>query len=421
MANLNIKLDLSKIKDVLKGLSSLRTYSVLLVPTVIVIAGLLVLTGAILMGRSFRNTVNRESIPMGSTIKELDGKEEGLLVAKQVEAEKQYQDAYEQDANAILQADIESSQRELLSYDVLPKPEETSAMLFTSFGSNYRKGIEGLIAKINGKDSPSEEDFSLAGTSRASLRGPMATGPAGQPKEQEKIAEGICQARAKSISIYASPNDVSGYIFWERYQYKDMNSSVDDCWYWQQGYWIIEDIFNAVAAMNRESSTVYSSPVKRVGRIGFVSASRMITSGLSGTTVSQEKPKYVSKPAEQIAEPCTGRISNNDYNIIHFRFVAVIKANEIISFMKELCSAKEHRFAGYKGSEQPRVYKHNQISILETNIKTVEEGSADHKYYRYGYDSVKEVEFICEYIFNKKGYEPVNPAAVTISTAKSSN
>jgi hypothetical protein len=403
-----IDLDLSKIKNAFKGLGFLRAYSSLLLPFVIILAGVIVLTGAFLLGRSFRNTVNRQSIPMGTLIKGMEGKEDTALAAKQVEVEKTYQDQYEKDANSIEKMDIQSSMRELLAYNILPRPEDTSALLFTGFGNSFRKGIDGLLQKVNGRDCPSDEEFGIAGINKQSVRGIRSVGDLGA-SEKDKIAEGICQARAKSISVYANPNDVSGYIFWERYQYKDINSAVEDCWWWQQGHWIIRDVFDTVAEMNKGTTSVFGSPVKRIMRIGFTSSDKMLT-GTTTTTVSQEKPKLVIKPEEQLTEACTGRISNNDYNVIHFGFVAVVKANEILPFMKALCSAKEHRFTGYKGDEAARVFKHNQITILETNIRAVEPDAQEHKYYRYGYDSVEEVEFICEYIFNKKGYEPINPA-----------
>ncbi len=196
--------------------------------------------------------------------------------------------------------------------------------------------------------------------------------------------------------------------------YKDINSAVFDCWWWQLGYCIIVDVLDTAGEMNKGSTTVLGSPVKRIMRIGFTSSDKMLT-GTTSTMVSQDKPKYVIKPDDQLTEACTGRISNNDYNVIHFGFVAILKANEILPFMKALCSAKEHHFTGFKGDEPARVFKHNQITILETNIRAVEPDSQEHKYYRYGYDSVEEVEFVCEYIFNKKGYEPINPAVARSS------
>ena len=61
-----------------------------------------------------------------------------------------------------------------------------------------------------------------------------------------RIIEEICRAKAKSVSVYADPEIVSGYDFWKTYQYSNIEDSIKDCWFWQIGYWIIEDVFSTV-------------------------------------------------------------------------------------------------------------------------------------------------------------------------------
>ena len=81
--------------------------------------------------------------------------------------------------------------------------------------------------------------------------------------------------------------------------------------------------------------------------------------------------------------------------------------------MQQLCSAKEHKFSGYlEGLDQLKTYKHNQISILECKTVSANPEEPDHRYYSYGEDSVVELDLICEYIFNKKGYEEIKPESV---------
>jgi hypothetical protein len=98
--------------------------------------------------------------------------------------------------------------------------------------------------------------------------------------------------------------------------------------------------------------------------------------------------------------------------------VVVLSSKAIIPFMRELCSAKEHGFTGFTGQESAKVFKHNQITILESRVKPVDLTSFDHQYYRYGADSVVEVELVCEYIFNKKGYDAVKPESIKNPVAK---
>jgi hypothetical protein len=206
-----------------------------------------------------------------------------------------------------------------------------------------------------------------------------------------------------------NPADVRGYDFWGQYKYSDMNEGVKDCWFWQLGYWIIEDVFSTVESLNAGSSSVYGSPVKRIERIGFAASDKPL--GAGGKT-SPDRPKYVIDSKDQLTESCTGRMSNDDIDVVHFNIVTVVSTKDIMSFMKELCSVKEHRFAGYTGGDAVRIFKHNQISILESQIRPVDLNSKEHQRYRYGNDAASEVDLVCEYIFNKKGYETIKPAPV---------
>jgi hypothetical protein len=218
------------------------------------------------------------------------------------------------------------------------------------------------------------------------------------------------------VSVYADPGTVSGYEFWKAYQYSNIDDSVKDCWFWQVGYWIIEDVFSTVGTMNAGSSSVLTSPVKRVERVGFLTPDALLNA--TAGKMSQERPKYVTKPEEQLTESFTGRVSNENIDVVHFSMVVVLSSKAIIPFMRELCSAKEHGFTGFTGQEPAKVFKHNQITILESRVKPVDLTSADHQYYRYGADSVVEVELVCEYIFNKKGYDAVKPELIKNPVAK---
>jgi hypothetical protein len=406
------KIDLSKLKGSLKGLGFLRSYSVLLLPAVITLAGVLVLVAALLMGSRFREKVNKESMPMGNQVKSLAG---SAIPAGQVDVERRYHEEYQRDANLIESLSVQSAQRELLSYEVFPRPKDISAQLFTRFGNEFRQRVEGLVAKVNAKECPSEEELKEsrqkgASASRAPYGG--VSGGGASRLEQDRITEEICQARARAASVYANTDDVSGYGFWEKYKYSNMEDGVKDCWFWQLGYWIIEDVFSTVDVLNAGSSNVLNSNVKRIMRIGFVSPDKLFSSQASGKR-SQDRPKYVIKIEDQLTEACTGRISNADIDVVHFSVVAVLSTKGIMPFMKELCSAKVHRFAGYNGQEAQKLFKHNEISILESRITPINLDNKEHLRYRYGKDAVVEVELVCEYVFYKKGYEAIKPDSGT--------
>ncbi|MGA2171512.1 MAG: hypothetical protein ABSG82_00680 [Sedimentisphaerales bacterium] len=406
------KIDLSKLKGMLKVFGVLRPYVVLLWPVVIVLVSVVVLAVSLMIGSSFRQKVDKESTPMAKQVKSLLA---DSVAAGQAEVEGRYEQAHQEDANQITLLAKESTQRELLSYSIFPKPKESSGLLYTRFGDAFRQGVEKMISDVNGKECPSEEDLKVGSQTGFTASRTFSKALKSGGGDDSRIVEEICQGRAKAASVYASPTDVSGYDFWSQYKYSDVNSAVKDCWFWQLGYWIIEDVFSTVESMNAGSSSVFSSPVKRVMRVGFVSPDKLFS---SSDKASQDRPKYAIKPADQLAEACTGRISDDKIDVVHFSFSVVVGTKYVMSFMKELCSVKEHRFAGYTGQDTVRVLKHNQISILESQIKPIDLNAKEHQRYRYGQESVVEVVLVCEYIFNKEGYQEVEPDLETKDTAK---
>jgi hypothetical protein len=137
-------------------------------------------------------------------------------------------------------------------------------------------------------------------------------------------------------------------------------------------------------------------------KVGFTTPDKL---SLSEGKTAQDAPKYVIKPEDQLTESCTARLCNENTDVVHFSVVAVVRLKDVMNFMKELCSAKEHQFTGYNGKEAVSVFKHNQISILESQIRPIDSMSKEHQNYRYGPDSVVEFDLVCEYLFNKNGYE----------------
>lgn len=419
------KINLPKfnLKGIVKGLGALRPYVALLWPGVIVLAGAAVLVTALLLGNGLKAKVNKQSIPMASRVRSMLRDAPSL---KQADEEKKYEDVYESDANLISRLTIETTQRELLDYSIFPEPTGTSSQLFTRFGDKFRNQVENLIKRVNGGNCPESEliqssiEQATGSTRGAGIysRGVASPETTGQ-SEVSEVIEQLCQSRANRISVYANTQIVSGYNFWESYEYSSQEESVKDCWFWQLGYWIIEDVFSTVEKLNGDSSGVGSSVVKRIMGVGFETPDDLVR-GREETT-SQEMPKYVTRADEQLTASLTGRISNETTDVVHFSIIAVVRADSLLTFMHELCSEKEHEFAGYRGDEPKQTFKHNQISILESRVKSVSPESLEHRYYRYGQEPTVEVELICEYIFNKKGYEPIYPEALKAKEGEETN
>ncbi len=124
------------------------------------------------------------------------------------------------------------------------------------------------------------------------------------------------------------------------------------------------------------------------------------------------RPSYVLPFEGELTKPYTGRSCNDEVDVVHFNTVVVVSTKAVLPFMQQLCSAKQHKSRGFSNKEQEQISKHNQITILESNIRSIDRGDKTHSLYRYVEDSVVELDLTCEYIFNKNGYDKIKPELI---------
>lgn len=397
-----------KFKDILQKLSFIKDYSSLVVPAVIVAVAVIILMFTQLMSSRLCGRVERESVSQkGKKVKSLV---RSAVSREQWKLEQQYQDAYERDANQIALLVRQTTERELLSYKIFPEPKDPSMLIFVEFGQQFRSGIEQLLASIKAGECPTEAELSKSlpssGSGRTSQR---------LSEVDATIKEELRQVKAKSASIYCNPTALAGYEFWEEYKYYDVGKeeSVRQCWYRQLGYWIIEDVIKTIATMNSASENVLTSPVKRLLSVDFASGGRQSSMSSRGKMASDsDRPHYVLSSADALAEPCTRRYSSDDVDIVHFKLVVLVSVKAVLPFMTELCSAKEHEFRGFSGQGPKQTFRHNQITILESDIQSINLEDEEHELCRYGDDALVELSLICEYLFNKSSYEEIKPESV---------
>ncbi|MCP4453692.1 MAG: hypothetical protein GY809_19705, partial [Planctomycetes bacterium] len=256
-------------------------------------------------------------------------------------------------------------------------------------------------------------------------------------KQAREIEDAICLDKAIAGSVYITPSDIVGYEHWSTYVYNTgRDEAIKSCWYWQHGYWIVEDIFQTLAQCNQGSDSVPSSPVKRLvalryeqdmaggmgmgGRGGMMSREGygspmmgMMGGGMGG--MQKNMPQFLKTGSQALATPCSARYSNEEFNIIHFNVSVVVEASYQVAFMKALCSAKTHTFSGFKGNESEQTFKHNQITILANQVKPVVRKDMTHSYYRYGEDAVVELSLTCEYLLPINGYAELIPEVLAVS------
>jgi hypothetical protein len=448
-------MNMPSFKDILQKLSVFKNNLSLLVPVIISLVAVLLFVPTQLMSSKLKNQVEEESINKG--IKTVERLEKTAVSSEQYEKEAERQKAHEADANEIEKLAIQTTERELLSYVIFPAPDANgfSGLIFQEFGQRFRSGIDEFVTRVKGRDCPTDAEierglenspsrnlsrgmgFSSRSASR-DLAGGLYEGgglyPGGSMmfgNVNRMIIDQMCEARAKTISVYVNPLDVAGYEYWKDYKYDvKQEDALKDCWYHQLAYWIIEDIFTTIKSMNSGYNNVLQAPVKRFMGITFTMGLKRPRSGGGGvfrsvgrrrsqqSTKQEEadRPIYIRDPKDGLAESCTGRFcneENKDIDVTHFNFSVIVNTKSVLPFMKELCSAKEHVFRGYPdGNEPPQTFKHNQITILESKLGSLDLNNITHRYYRYGDETVVTLDLVCEYIFNVESYKSLIPEPV---------
>jgi len=492
------------IKDILAKLSVLKSNFALLVSIIIALVAILLFIPEKLLSSGLKKSVTTTSVSQGNKVKQ------GLRNAVPRDQWKEYsklETAYANDANEIARLSLESTQRELLSYDIFPARKDESAMIFKAFGERYQAGIEAMLARLNANDCPTDAEFSqgvtsasgnpavgggysrpsrspysspsrspysspsrspYSGLSRSPYSRPGASPYSRSPRVpypypgsgygvsgatggvESTIRDEICLDRAKSSNVYANRINLAGYEFWGEYQYDvKPEDAIQDCWYYQLGYWMIEDVFSTIESMNSGSANVLTAPVKRLLEVSFgggtttggtyssrspyggsrspYGGSRSPYGGArspygggrsfrqsGGGQAGAARPGYVTDEQPGLVQDvCTGRLSNDEIDVMHFKVSVVVAVKSVLPFMKELCSIKRHRFKGFFNElPQTEQFAHNQITILESDFVAVDRMDGFHELYRYGQDAVVELNLVCEYVFNKEAYDPIVPKEV---------
>ncbi len=389
---MKIKIDIVKI---------FKKNTAIIIPTAIAVVALLLFVPTIMM-RGKINVRLQESVKLG---REVDSALKTTVSGKQCEVAKKYQDMHQADANEIDILAQQTSQRELLSYKIFPEPNETSVQIFNEFKKTYIAAFAKLMKDMNALDAPTDNEIrKQAGAINIASGSGYEQDNSRAEKGDERIVELICQRRSDEIPVYANPKVFSGYGFWDKWEYSGTEDALRGCWYCQLAYWIHQDIVDTINSMNSGSTSVANSSVKRLLEMRFT--------GENNKDNAFELPAYVTNTGGDIIQPWTTRKCNDKIDVIHFSLTVIVKADDVLKFMAELCSEKEHYFAGYKGNQEPKKYKHNQITILRSDIEPINRNSPEQKRYYYGQKAVVLLNLICEYVFERQGYDAIKPKVV---------
>ncbi len=342
---------------------------------------------------------------------------------------KAYMDRLEGEVKQIDDLIRQSSQRELIAWNIFPEPKDTSSQVYVEYGKNFQKAIERMLEELKALDAPSENEIrQRTGTARTATEGGSIFMPGATRRATalDPMIDALCIARAESISVYANPTAFSWYDFWRQFQFAGKDAALQDCWNSQIALWIYEDVVKSIQAMNIGSSRVSTSPVKRLLGVSFsgpvqVGGGRQsemfgILTGPGRMTAGRDNPNYVTEllPSMFMQQtPLTGRVGGADYDVIHFAVSAIIDSRHVLGFMRELCSEKEHTLReDFKEDGRVIQSRHNQITILQSAAHAVDNTNSLHELYRYGNGAVMRVDLVCEYLLNREGYDSIKPEPV---------
>jgi len=376
----------------------------IIIPAAMAAVALLLLVPTVII-RGKISTKLEESVKLG---REVASSLRTAVSDKQYKVVEELENMHQADANEIENLARQTSQRELFSYKIFPEPNETSVQIFNEFRKAYMTAFAKLTADMHALDAPTDVEIrkeagSVEIPTDTYTRETMSSLPT--EDKSNKIINLLFKRRSEEVPVYANPRVFSGYAVWDNWEYSGTENAVRGCWYSQLAYWIHKDIVDTVNTMNSGSTSTTKSPVKRLLGIRFARSSAIGTGADNG----RELPVYVTDKGGGLYWPWTTRKCGDLLDVVHFDLAVIVKADDVLKFMEELCSEKEHSFAGYKGDQKPQIYKHNQITILQSNIEPVYRDSPEHKRYYYGQDAIVLMNLVCEYVFNRQGYDIIKP------------
>jgi hypothetical protein len=429
-----MKMNISMSMGFLKPIGNFfKKYTALLPSIIITVAALLMLPLMLMVGGSVKEQMGgsiRTAGTVSSLLQDVPSRRKPELV-------KNYMDRLEEETDQIETMAVESSRRELISYDVFPLPRGTSSQLFVAFGRRFREAVEAMVDSMHALDAPSENEIRNQTGAAVGPAAPAIGRPRARTDTVNPMVDALCLKRAQKVSVYAHPAAFPWYDFWERYEFAGQRQALEDCWDTQTAFWIYQDIADTISAMNASSNKVATSPVKRLMGVSFTGQIDAVsyTGNAYRPDVGgfREKPNYVILPSAStssaaagaataatpvmpsnfIAASLTNRSGNEDVDVIHFTFSVLVDNRYVMAFMKELCSEKSHAYrVDFQENGQEKNAVHNQITILDTEIRAVDKTAPEHEFYRYGNGAVMQLDLVCEYQFCRKGYDVIKPDVV---------
>ena len=199
------------LKNVLEKLSVLKNNLSVMISIIIALVALLLFIPTQLLSSGLKKEIDNDSL---KTLKSLDNLH--IVSDDELKKTQKLKDNIATEANSIEELAIQTTERELLSYDIFNlDPNDPNASVsqavFYNFGRKYCGRIDQFI----------QDELQEAGIDSIlqSGSGRFYSNNTGSIEEniQGMMIDQICLKRAEEAFIYLDPIQISGYGFWSQY------------------------------------------------------------------------------------------------------------------------------------------------------------------------------------------------------------
>ena len=137
-------------------LSFLRNNLALLAPICLALVAGLLFIPTELLSANLKKRIQSESL---SKANELRGLQSSAKTTATIEVVRRSQQAYVDDANAVVDLSRQCGRRALLSYNIFPEPKDTSSLIFEQFGRSFTDGVDAMLEHANATECPTDAEL----------------------------------------------------------------------------------------------------------------------------------------------------------------------------------------------------------------------------------------------------------------------
>lgn len=332
-----------------------------------------------------------------------------------IQAARAASDQMKTESEALRKAVVARNARKPLVDQVFPRPVSTSAVVafqrrytqlmdYTNWDERVRQQTL-VYSKLKAGVPPTEQDLqrrreetAAAITQRLTIYDPSGR-PTNQPDVQARVQEALLnlpeQIRsdvARNSLIYINHDALDIYPGVINSPQPPPSPTL---WYAQLGYWLQEDVIEAIAAINRNSKNVMESPVKHLIKID-IPDNPWALSGPVQPSPDPNVPAVVplSTPDQKVAiVSVTGRACNPLYDVVHYTVVLNVDAEAVPSVLLELS-------------------RNRLTTVLQTEMAAVDSGNALLNGFYYGEKPIVQLTLKLEKVLMRDWTVSLMPPAI---------